>query len=195
MIKLPQPTFKCNLGGKQEVGRRGGGSLAGLKTGNFICRFSCFLLNHSRLFRNSVAASWGLYRTVALSWQFRCSLWIIGGVCHPCNLAPAANAACYLVRRYPTEGNQKWPTDRYLECKVSKVCFQRCEMKESGTQWSRALHRQIYENEIPLSCSSGCWAIRIQRLAFLVNKRSVQKELHSRWSINYSSFSELFKQK
>lgn len=154
MIKLPEPTFECNL--EKEKGQKITGRLEG---SNFICRFSCFLLNHFLFFRKSVAASWCLYRTVALPWQFRCYLWIIGGVCHPCNIALAAYAACHLVRRI-----RYCPQTEIWSAKSQRCAFIEVTWKGREHRESTALYWQIHKNEIPPSCSSGCWHIRMQRL-------------------------------
>lgn len=120
LIKLLRPDFQTQFVAKEKKKKK---SPAGWKAGNFICFFSCFLLNHLCLFWKQAAPSRRFYRAAALPRRFSCSLWIIGGVCRPCSPAPAASAACHRVKRYPVEKNQILLTDRggSLDSVLSKM--------------------------------------------------------------------------
>ena len=65
-------------------------------------------------------------------------------------------------------------------CAYQDVKWKGVKLKGRETQGSRILYRQIYENEIPLSCSSGCRDIRMQRAThfFCLNKSSVHIGLY-----------------
>lgn len=130
MIKLTKTYFQIQFGEKEKKKNHRQARRQAISS---VALAASFLITNVSS-GNSAAASWRLYRTAALPWQLTRSLWIIGGVC---SLAPAANAACHLVKRNPTERNQISHADRYLDEEVSKVCFPRCEMKGRGARGAK----------------------------------------------------------